>query len=254
MDFAWIFLIIAAVGYLVLRYYPRKKKQSQPEAVGMDSLGFSPVEYPEAVLKKKVIQMHTKYEDQHLILHDVFELNTEPVAEPQAEPKAEHSAKSDWVYLFDIEDHAGKEPYVLAQDVIAIISSELNTPRINIIARPQSQGGALGGIVDRFVTRLADWEDNTQGLKRLSFEDYPKIDKRFYIFSPLVEQAKSFLTPERLDAISNLDEPYAIDMSIDTVTIHQTMPDKRIDRRLRIEQTLKDAYRLTSVLTTKTRS
>jgi len=248
MDFAWIFLIIAAVGYLFLRYYPRKKKQPQPEAVGMDSLGFSPVEYPEAVLKKKVIQLHTKYEDQQLVLHDVFELKTEPGAE------AEPSVKNNWVYLFDIEDHAGKEPYVLAQDVIAIISTELNTPRINIIARPQSQGGALGGMVDRFVSRLADWEDNTQGLKRLSFEDHPEIDKRFYIFAPLVEQAKSFLTPERLDALSNLDEPYAIDMSIDTLTIHQTMPDKRIDRRQRIENTLKDAYRLNNVLTTKTRS
>ena len=236
MDFAWIFLIIAAVIYLILRYYPRRKKPLEPESVGMETLGFTLVEYPEAVLKKKVIQLHTKYENQELVLHDVFK----------------KEGDKEWLFLFDIMDHANKDPYLLAQDVVAIISQELNTPRLTMISRPNASGGSVGGVFNRFVSRLANWENNIQGLKQLSFTDQPNFENRFFVFSPTEEPAKTFLTPERLETLSNLDTPYAIDMGMDILTLHQNMPDRKINRKDRIEQTLNDTQAVAEILKTGT--
>jgi hypothetical protein len=238
MDFIWIFLIITAIVYLLLRYYPRKPKKRQVEQVGMDSLGFLPVPYPEAILKKKIVQLHTKYDGQQIAMHDVFQRKSEGVDKPGIEDQ--------WTYLFDLEDQAGKEPAILAQDVIAIISTHLDLPRISILTRPNVTGG-FGGMMDRLVSRMANWENNTQSLRRITFPDQPDLNNRYFFFSPDEAHARAFLSPSRLVLLQNLQEHYAIDMDNDLVTIHKVVTNSST-RREQILQTLADAIDLVNIL------
>lgn len=239
MDIFWILLIITAIVYLLLRYYPRKRKKNQVEEVGMDSLGFHPIPFPEAILKKKVVQLHTKYEGQQLALHDVFQKNFDGVNSAE---------KGDqWIYLFDIEDQAGKESTILAQDVIAIIDTRLSLPRITILTRPNATG-EFGGIIDRFVSRFANWENNTQSLRKIDFLDQPEINKRYFVFSTSPDQGKTFLTIPKLEFLLNLSEHYAIDMVDDLITVHLVITGSKSSRRFRITQTLADATNLARIL------
>jgi hypothetical protein len=232
MDiFFTVLLIISVVVALAFRYYPRRKKVNKPEYVGMQELGFTEVALPDATLKRNVTQLHHKYEGQKLTLQDVF----------QTEQGGQN------YYLFDILDEAGKEPVLITQDMIAIISSQFNLPRLVVITRPKTSGG-LGSMADRFMMNIADWEKNEQGLKFINFDDVPSLNSQFLFFSPDPVRAKEFILNVLMKYLVDLPQKFVIDLFADTFTIVQSAPDRSIPRRERIQLTLAKAVELNQIL------
>jgi hypothetical protein len=232
MGFFWVILGITVVIYLVLRYYPRAKTKIVVDKIGMESLGFVRVEYPEGVLKKRIVDLHTKYEGQKLAIHDVFQLT---------------QAKG-WIFIFDLVNEVDPEPSLVAQDMVSIFSSELNSPRIVILSR-LNRTGMWGVVMDRFLSRMANWENNTQHLKPISFADEVDINKRYYIFGSDELKTRNFMTPGRLKCLLGLSNNYAIDLDEDLLTITMTIHTKDLGRKDCIQMTLNEAIGLVACLT-----
>ena len=231
MDYFWILLIVSGVIVFAIRYWPRRKKELPPEKVGMQELGFQEVKVPPASLKRDVINLQHKYEGQLLVLHDVYNL----------------ALKEYQVYLFDIEDQGGKEPMWLAQDMMAILIPGLNLPRFTIISRPQASGG-MGKVIDRFMTRIAKWDDNLQNLRQIHFPEISTIELRYFVFGTDEDRIRNFLEEKKLDFFANLSGTYSIDGYSDTVTMVPVYTDRQQSRRQRIEMTLSNAQNLAEIL------
>jgi hypothetical protein len=231
MDYFWILLIVSGIIVFAIRYWPRRKKELPPEKVGMQELGFQEVKVPPAPLKRDVINLQHKYEGQLLVLHDVYNLDR----------------KEYQVYIFDIEDQGGKEPMWLAQDMMAILMPGLNLPRFTIISRPQASGG-MGKLMDRFMTRIAKWDDNLQNLKQIHFQELPTLEQRYFIFGTDEERTRHFLEGKKLDFFANLSGSYAVDGYSETVTMVPVYTNRQQSRRQRIEITLSDAQNLAEML------
>lgn len=231
MDYFFIVLIfIAGIVFFTFRSYQKRQRRPVIDQVGMADLGFTPATYPEAGLKRSVNQIHTKYPDQTISIHDVYQ--------------QEYTGYQ--LYLFDLLDEAGKQPTTLAQDMLAVYSTSFSFPRITILTRP-NVSGSLGNVVGKFLDRLANWEDNLQGLRQVDLKSSSDLQQRYMIFSVDEAAAREFLTPDRLDYLGKLDNHYAIDLGGDTFTLIPVIPKVALSRRERIEEYVRDAQSLVTV-------
>jgi hypothetical protein len=231
MDYFFIALIfIAGIIFFTYRSYQKRQRRPVIDQVGMADLGFTPASYPEAALKRSVNQIHTKYPDQVLSMHDVF--------------LQDHTDYQ--LFLFDLLDEAGKQPTILAQDVLAVFSAGFNFPRITILTRP-NMSGSLGNVVGKFLDRLANWEDNLQGLRQVEIKSSAELQQRYMIFAVDENAAREFLTPDRLDYLSKLGNHYAIDLGGDIFTLIPVIPKAALSRRERIDEYVRDARSLATV-------
>jgi hypothetical protein len=231
MDYFFIALIfIAGIIIFTVRSYQKRNRRPVIDQVGMADLGFTPAPYPEASLKRSVNQIHTKYPNQMLAMHDVFQ--------------QDHADFQ--LFLFDLIDEAGKQPTTLAQDMLAVFSAGFSFPRITILTRP-NVSGSLGNVVGKFLDRMANWEDNVQGLRQVTIESSPDLQQRYMIFAVDETAARDFLTLDRLDFLGKLDNHYALDFGEDTFTLIPVMPKAALSRRERIEEYVRDVRSLVTV-------
>ncbi len=235
MDYLFIVLIfIAGIILFTVRAYQKRNRRPVMDQVGMAELGFKPTAYPDAGLKRSVNQLHTKYPNQMLAMHDVFQ---------QDYPEFQ-------IFLFDLLDQADKQPAILAQDMLVVFSAAFNFPRITILTRP-NVSGALGSMVGKFLNRLANWDNNVQGLQQLTLENQADIHQRYMIFAVDAEAARDFLTQNVLEHLTRLDNHYAIDLGGDIFSLIPVMPNTAISRKERIQAYVSDAQTLVPVFSQK---
>ena len=225
MDFIIIVLLVLA-GIVIYTVRSIRKRNKAPiiDQIGMTEIDYVSVPFPNSNVKRSVIQLHTKYQDQKLVMHDVYQQN-----------------QSDFqIFLFDLQDQGRKEASSLAQDMIAVFSAKFNLPRLTILTRPQVTG-TFGTIFEQFLNRLANWEDNLQGLQKISFPDRVGFDQRYMVFGVDQEITKAYLTSDRLDFLEKVSNHYAIDTGGDTFTLIPVIRKTGLSRRELIVEQTKDA-------------
>ncbi len=237
MDSSLIFiLVISILGFLVFRFFTRRKKPVVKEPLSMADLGFSAIPFPEADFKMAITRLHHKYSGQQLAVADVFQKVVD----------------QEYVYILDLEDQAEKDHFFLARDMVAIRSPEFDLPRMTIMTRLKAMGG-LGNLMDRFVSRHSNWESNLQGLIQLDYDNNPIISQRYLIFSTAEseELVRLLLSDTRLNFLAGLDTNYVIDTQGDTLTIMNATINSAETRKVRIERTIQDAISLAILLKNK---
>ncbi len=233
MDFTLVFILIISIfGFIAFRFFTRRKKTVVKDQTNRVELGFLPIPFPEADFKQSINQLHHKYSGQQIAVTDVFQKVVD----------------QDYVYLFDVEDQAEKEPFVLARDMVAIRSLKLTLPRMTIMTRFKAMGG-FGNVMDRFVSRHSNWDFNLQGLIQLDYESNPIISQRYLVFSPAAaeESTRQFLTDTRLSFLASLENNYVIDTLGDIFTIINASSSKELSRKAQIERSVQDAISLANL-------
>jgi hypothetical protein len=226
-----LLLFITTIAFFAIRFFSRRKKKEIVEPVGMSELGFSALVDPNPSLLLHINQLHQKYPNQDLVLHDVFYKKQDNIE----------------LFLFDIHDRGGKEISVFAQDVIAVISPILNPPRITMLSRPGNTGFS-GFLTDRFISHIANWE-NLQDLKIFSLTDYPDFNRRYYVFCTDENQAQEFLTEPRVKYLLQQNNKYALEMDQGIISLHLTASPPNLSRQERIQQTTSKSLEMVKVFT-----
>jgi hypothetical protein len=229
-----VLLIMTGVIIFVLRYYQQNKRKPVTEVIGMPEIGYTPASYADATLRRNVGNLHTKYPDQELVLHDVF---------IQEHPDCQ-------VSLFDIQDVGSKQPTWLARDMVAVTSQQMNTPRVTILTRANVTG-KFGNLFDRFLHQMANWENNTQGLKQVDLQEQSNVNQRYLVFAVDEDRARRFLTPECLGFLASLSNHYMIDTFGDTLTIACVIEQPGQSRKDRILQTTEDAIAISKLFSSQ---
>lgn len=179
------------VALLVWAFFPGRKKISAKQQA-LRALGFMPLKAPPQDLAARMLAFYHCAPQQSLRLRDVCQKSF---------------TAGSCAYVFGFED--------ADDDMLAIISPDLNVPRFSLLPRLVENGnvsGFLFGTLSKLVDRAVDQTE----MQMVDFVGQSDLGRRFIVFGEDEVELRSFLSAERLAQLVDLVGTYDIEAGRDS--------------------------------------
>jgi hypothetical protein len=206
-------IVVVVVILLILRgtISARRKRVARHEF--LINRGYTPVDPSPPELIQGLEKMYLKANVHSIQVHDAF---SRPIP-------------NGMVDLFDLMDTGGSESDWIGKDILAVISPDLQLPRIMIQPLPDVLPQGKGaGLVSEVVESAIDWGASLSGYQRVRFPNHPNFDDRRIVIARDQAEASDFLSDIRVAQLSGLTRPYHIETNQDMFTIHE---EERLQQR-----------------------
>jgi len=174
-----ILVVLAILGLFGWILWNARRKQQAREVL-LSSLGFTRVQ-PSPEFSQRIDLLYRRNSSQRLKFTALFE---------------KRSSQGD-TYVFDLIETSGDDNTTIANGSVAVISADLNLPRVHVSGRMAFEG-KVGSWMAGAAEKVIGWAAAHMGMERLNLDDMPEITERLMVIAADPFAARDFLTQERL--------------------------------------------------------
>ena len=196
---AFMVVIILGVLAAVVGSLVRATRHNQARAQRLQQAGFTPLAVPPPELVERITRLYQGSFRPGLQVSNVFQKN---IVDGQA-------------VFFDIHDASDSDSTWAENEVLGIISPDLDLPQW--LLQPRPAGMQISGAAGK----LLDWVMNKTGFRRVELTEQPQLDQLFIVFARDEAAVRQYFTPQRADQLASLPRAYQIQAAGDMFAISQ---------------------------------
>jgi hypothetical protein len=202
-----IIAVIAVLGFIgliagiVFLMFLAAKKERARKVELASTLGFQPVEKPDAALTERFFTLHRYTKNSRYSLRNVFVRNT-----PEGQ-----------MYLYDLDDNSGESSTRVVNMGVAIVTPGRDLPRFIIYPRIN-----LGGKLASFANRAIEWLAS-RNMERVEMDDRPGFEQRYIVNADDAMRAREIINNNLTNLLVNCNEMLVIHGADDSLSVSNTV-------------------------------